>query len=1144
MLNQARTIKPQRRGIVPMLLACGTLAGIAFGGGDSQATPASLTCAIERALQETHFTVVWQVGVPASGVEGAWQAPNRLHGLRTYFLPGGPRVTARSAAEGDWTLDLNLAELVRGRVARVPGAAQPETHGNRVIYDRGNIVEWYVNDERGLEQGFDIATRPLETEEGPLELHFTTGDQVRVSVIDGGSRLQIFDRQGNSVGVVQGLVAHDAAGRSLPCSFQENGHGTSIRIQDEHAIYPIVVDPTLVGEESWLIATGEPVDAQFGSSIDIFGERAVVGASGGGGGVAYVFEEDAAGNWDFHTKLISGDSDYASEFGLDVAITNSTVFVGAPNDSQFGYRAGAVYVYRIQPGGDITLLDKLSSSTPSSQGHFGHSLDATNLRLVVGAPHEASHGASSAGAVHSFQPFDSSWAHGQRLSPAAPSQDDYFGYAVDIDERELVVGRPGSNHAQSEGSIWHYGFLGTGPWIFTRQMTAPATDNLGAAVSIDDGWVLGGSPGTDFAGRTNCGAVALFEKSGTDWLLRDTQFGVSTENNLGAAVVVDEDASGTVRLALGEPGRDNDLGAVLLYRASGNGMLFERVLSSANYGAGSRFGASVALDDDRLIAGVPFADVGGGRPGRAVAFERISGLWLPNGGMSGRDREPKEHFGYSVAISGDLAVIGVPNDNDRATLGGGAWIFEREDDDWSTSTKIQSGGNAEYLGGFGTAVGTDGVSVVVGAPGERSSEVRCGAAYLFRRDIFGQFGGSARMVPLDPVSGMQFGGAVSISGNRFLIGAPHGGGHLANTGAAYLFELNLFWSQTHKFFDPGAGVLDLYGSALAFDGTDLLIGSQFNDSAASGAGFVDHYQADSSGNFTLGYRYWPSGLPSGARFGASLALSDDRLFVGAPGFQRVYVYERDGGNGFAVADEIVRDRELFGGRIAADGELLAAGAMDYAGAFEKSAGLWVESELRPFGGYFDSQDGETGPVPVAVSGGLVVAGHPLYDLEVEDEGTVVAFRPPTPGPIQLYGFGNGQGAECPCGNESTGEVGCANSTGQGAGLRGVGSASLAVSDLRMDVFGMPSNVPALLLMGDSFSSGTTVGDGLRVAVGQVQRYGSRIASSAGEAEWDLPLDAFSVGQVAYAQVFYRDSNSSPCGGGMNTTNGVQIVFQP
>jgi hypothetical protein len=75
--------------------------------------------------------------------------------------------------------------------------------------------------------------------------------------------------------------------------------------------------------------------------------------------------------------------------------------------------------------------------------------------------------------------------------------------------------------------------------------------------------------------------------------------------------------------------------------------------------------------------------------------------------------------------------------------------------------------------------------------------------------------------------------------------------------------------------------------------------------------------------------------------------------------------------------------------------------------------------------------------------------------------------------------------------------------------------------------------------------GTTFGDGLRCASGEVRRLGARLSDPSGTAVWASGLRALGgwlPGDTRRFQAWYRDPIAGPCGTGFNLTQGVQIQF--
>lgn len=156
---------------------------------------------------------------------------------------------------------------------------------------------------------------------------------------------------------------------------------------------------------------------------------------------------------------------------------------------------------------------------------------------------------------------------------------------------------------------------------------------------------------------------------------------------------------------------------------------------------------------------------------------------------------------------------------------------------------------------------------------------------------------------------------------------------------------------------------------------------------------------------------------------------------------------------------------------------------------------------------------------------------------------------PSPGAVGVaYCFGDGSAAPCPCANGSVSGEGCANSTGAGAVLSGLGSASAGQDDLVLNASGLVAGQPALAFAGLNAvqsGNGATFGDGLRCAGGSIARLGVSAADGAGAASWGPGLGAaggWSGGDMRRFQIWYRDPSGGPCATGFNLSNGLEVSF--
>src|SRR5262249_24538194 len=134
--------------------------------------------------------------------------------------------------------------------------------------------------------------------------------------------------------------------------------------------------------------------------------------------------------------------------------------------------------------------------------------------------------------------------------------------------------------------------------------------------------------------------------------------------------------------------------------------------------------------------------------------------------LTAGDAAEADSFGASVAIDGDTAVIGAPNDDTPAGIdAGSAYVFVRSGTSWSQQAKL-TGGSAQAGDLFGSAVGISGDTVVVGAPSAANGS---GQAYIFVRSGTSW---SPDIHTSPPATDDRVGQVVAINSDTVVIGAP------------------------------------------------------------------------------------------------------------------------------------------------------------------------------------------------------------------------------------------------------------------------------------------------------------------------------------------------------------------------------------
>ena len=245
--------------------------------------------------------------VPAGECDGALhtvRAPNRAHNFRLSFTPEGVRVTPRTRTGPDWSWGLQLTGIGRAGDLCRPEAARLRVDGDRVELVRGRLTEWYINDERGLEQGFTLE-EPWPGADDELVVRMAVTGSLRPKMEAGHRAIGFAPPDGATVLRFGQLLAWDASGRELPVRFGLADNGLEIAVATTGARYPIVIDP-LATSVTWT-ATGDREGASFGTSVAGAGDvnapltaAAAALAAAGAGLIAYsarrtALETDTAG---------------------------------------------------------------------------------------------------------------------------------------------------------------------------------------------------------------------------------------------------------------------------------------------------------------------------------------------------------------------------------------------------------------------------------------------------------------------------------------------------------------------------------------------------------------------------------------------------------------------------------------------------------------------------------------------------------------------------------------------------------------------------------------------------------------------------------------------------------------------------------
>jgi hypothetical protein len=164
----------------------------------------------------------------------------------------------------------------------------------------------------------------------------------------------------------------------------------------------------------------------------------------------------------------------------------------------------------------------------------------------------------------------------------------------------------------------------------------------------------------------------------------------------------------------------------------------------------------------------------------------VDPIFSPKTKLTTSDGATDDHFGYSVAISGDTAVIGAHLDDDNGTDSGAAYVFVGSGSTWSEQQKLTASDGA---GGdhFGYSVAVSGDTAVIGAHQDDDNGSESGSAYVFVRSG-STWTQQQKLTALDAAQDDEFGYGVAVSGNTAVTGAYRDDDNGSSSGSAYICQ--------------------------------------------------------------------------------------------------------------------------------------------------------------------------------------------------------------------------------------------------------------------------------------------------------------------------------------------------------------------
>ncbi len=381
-------------------------------------------------------------------------------------------------------------------------------------------------------------------------------------------------------------------------------------------------------------------------------------------------------------KLTASDAAAFADFGVSVSVSGDTAIVGANlDDCAAGADCGSAYVLRFD-GTTWAEEQKLTASDAESGDEFGISVSISGDTAVVGAFRDDCAAGGGCGSAYMFRFNGTSWVLEQKLTGPDPAASDQFGSSVSVSEDTVVVGEAGDDCAAGSncGAAYMFRFNGT-TWVQEQKLTASdaaGSDNFGESVSLSGETAVVGVRLDDCAGGNNCGSAYVFRFNGASWdeeqkltasdAAASDQFGDSVSVSGSTAVV----GAKIDACAAGSP-----CGSAYVFRFNGTSWTEQQKLTASDAAVPDFFGESVSVSGDTTVVGaIGDACAAGNNCGAAYVFRFNGTSWVEQQKLTATEATTSGNYGLSVSVSAETVVVGASGHSSPAGhTSGAAYVF-------------------------------------------------------------------------------------------------------------------------------------------------------------------------------------------------------------------------------------------------------------------------------------------------------------------------------------------------------------------------------------------------------------------------------------------------------------------------------------
>jgi len=375
-----------------------------------------------------------------------------------------------------------------------------------------------------------------------------------------------------------------------------------------------------ISEKVSATASGGAAGDNFGFSVSISGDYAIVGAwlktvnNNTNQGKASIFVRSGT-SWIEQAALTASDGASNDQFGYSVSIYGDYAIIGARYKNVGGnIRQGKVYIYK-RSGTTWSQEATLTASDGNAYDEFGNSVSISDEYAIVGALYKDVNGNNNQGRVYIFKRVGTNWSQEAAITASDGAANDFFGCSVSIFSDYVLIGARGKDVGINENQGKAYLFKRSGTsWSQESIITASdgaADDVFGHSVSISGDYVVVGAFLKDVGTNIDQGKAYIFKRTGTLW--NQEAILISSDGSpfdeFGYSVSISGDYA-TVGARDKDVGDNINQGKAYIFKRTGSNWTEQVELVGSGASEYDLFGFSVSISGIHIIVGAPNDDVG------------------------------------------------------------------------------------------------------------------------------------------------------------------------------------------------------------------------------------------------------------------------------------------------------------------------------------------------------------------------------------------------------------------------------------------------------------------------------------------------------------------------------------------------------